>query len=63
MTQRVEVYTFDYPVDMSVKPDVTGFFDPETNTISYVVKDPNSNACAIIDYGHGYRLCGRSHKL
>ena len=49
MTQRVEAYTFDYPVNMSVKPDVTGFFDPETNTISYVVKDPNSNACAIID--------------
>ncbi|MCF3934521.1 MBL fold metallo-hydrolase [Acuticoccus sp. M5D2P5] len=31
------------------KPDVTAFFDPETNTISYVVKDPTSDACAIID--------------
>ena len=30
-------------------PDVTGFFDPETNTISYVVKDPDSSACAIVD--------------
>ncbi len=39
----------DYPVDMSVKPEVTGFFDPLTHTISYVVKDPNSNSCAIID--------------
>jgi glyoxylase-like metal-dependent hydrolase (beta-lactamase superfamily II) len=39
----------DYPIDMAVKPDVTGFFDPETNTISYVVKDPASSACAIID--------------
>jgi glyoxylase-like metal-dependent hydrolase (beta-lactamase superfamily II) len=38
-----------YPVDMSVKPEVTGFFDPETNTISYVVKDPGSDACAIVD--------------
>ncbi len=38
-----------YPIDMSVKPEVTGFFDPETNTISYVVKDPASRACAIID--------------
>jgi glyoxylase-like metal-dependent hydrolase (beta-lactamase superfamily II) len=38
-----------YPIDMSVKPDVAGFFDPETNTISYVVKDPNSKSCAIID--------------
>jgi glyoxylase-like metal-dependent hydrolase (beta-lactamase superfamily II) len=36
-------------VDMSVKPEVKGFFDPATNTISYVVKDPNSNACAIVD--------------
>ncbi|MFN3280806.1 MAG: MBL fold metallo-hydrolase [Tabrizicola sp.] len=35
--------------DMTVKPEVTGFFDPATNTISYVVKDPGSNACAIVD--------------
>jgi glyoxylase-like metal-dependent hydrolase (beta-lactamase superfamily II) len=39
----------DYPIDMSVKPDVTAFFDPGTNTISYVVKDPGSAACAVID--------------
>ncbi|MDX2158487.1 MAG: MBL fold metallo-hydrolase [Hyphomicrobiaceae bacterium] len=38
-----------YPIDMSVKPDVTGFYDPDTATISYVVKDPASKACAIID--------------
>lgn len=38
-----------YPIDLSVKPEVTGFFDPQTNTISYVVKDPTSNACAIVD--------------
>ncbi len=36
-------------VDLSVKPEVTRFFDPDTNTISYVVKDPASNACAVID--------------
>ena len=36
-------------IDMSVKPEVEGFFDAETNTISYVVKDPASTACAIID--------------
>jgi len=30
-------------------PDVTAFFDEATNTISYVVKDPDSNAAAIID--------------
>jgi glyoxylase-like metal-dependent hydrolase (beta-lactamase superfamily II) len=35
--------------DLSVKPEVTAFFDKETNTISYVVKDPNSAACAVID--------------
>jgi glyoxylase-like metal-dependent hydrolase (beta-lactamase superfamily II) len=31
------------------RPDVTGFFDRDTNTISYVIKDPVSSACAIID--------------
>lgn len=31
------------------QPIVTHFFDAATNTFSYVVKDPVSNACAIID--------------
>ena len=35
--------------DTLLHPEVTGFFDPATNTISYVVKDPGSNACAIVD--------------
>ena len=35
--------------DMTIRPEVTGFFDPATNTISYVVKDPGSDACAVID--------------
>jgi glyoxylase-like metal-dependent hydrolase (beta-lactamase superfamily II) len=39
----------NFPVDMTVKPDVTAFFDEATNTISYVVKDPASPSCAIID--------------
>ena len=39
----------DYPINMSVKPQVEAFFDPATNTISYVVRDPSSNACAVID--------------
>ena len=39
----------DYPIDMDIKPDVEAFFDPATNTISYIVKDPTSDACAIID--------------
>jgi len=36
-------------VDLSVKPEVTAFFDAPTNTISYVVKDPASTACAVVD--------------
>lgn len=32
-----------------MKPEVTAFFDDATNTISFVVKDPEGSACAIID--------------
>ena len=39
----------DYQVDLSVKPDVEMFFDDDSNTFSYVVKDPASRACAIVD--------------
>ncbi len=38
-----------HPVDLAVKPEVTAFFDEATNTVSYVVKDPASKACAVID--------------
>lgn len=38
-----------YPVDMTVKPKVQAFFDEATNTITYLVKDPASNSCALID--------------
>ncbi len=38
-----------YRTNMSVRPKVKGFFDPQTNTISYVVKDPNSKSCAVVD--------------
>ncbi|NPD18939.1 MBL fold metallo-hydrolase [Alterinioella nitratireducens] len=38
-----------YPVRMDIKPQVQAFFDEATNTISYIVKDPTSNACAIVD--------------
>ena len=37
-----------FPIAMDVKPEVTAFFDEATNTISYIVKDPGSNACAIV---------------
>jgi len=39
----------NYPVDTSSKPDVEAFFDQATNTVSYIVKDPQSNACAVVD--------------
>ncbi len=31
------------------RPDVAAFFDPRTYSIQYVVSDPQTNACAIID--------------
>ncbi|KHA52039.1 MBL fold metallo-hydrolase [Sulfitobacter geojensis] len=30
-------------------PNVTAFFDDATNTVSYVVQDPQGSACAIVD--------------
>lgn len=33
----------------NLKPDVTAFFDAGTNTVTYVVRDPASTACAVID--------------
>ena len=30
-------------------PEVLGFFDPATNTISYVATDPSTKSCALID--------------
>lgn len=35
--------------DLSIKPEVTAFFHEPTNTVSYVVQDPNSKSCAVID--------------
>lgn len=37
------------PIDLTQEPIVTGFFDQSTNTVSYVVQDRESSACAIID--------------
>lgn len=36
------------------KPEVTGFFDPRTFSIQYVVVDPDTHRCAIIDPVHDY---------
>ena len=35
--------------EVLIKPDVTAFFDDATNTISYIARDPESDACAVID--------------
>ena len=32
-----------------MRPEVTAFFDEATNTISYVVVDPSTKRCAVID--------------
>lgn len=39
----------NYPVNMDLIPEVKAFFDPATWTISYIVKDPSSTSCAIIN--------------
>lgn len=35
--------------DAAQRPQVTAFFDEATFTVSYVVRDPGSKACAIVD--------------
>ena len=35
--------------DTSLHPEVLPFFDAATNTISYIVRDPHSTACAVVD--------------
>jgi len=36
------------------KPDVAGFFDPRTFSVQYVVSDPATRKCAIIDPVHDF---------
>lgn len=38
-----------FTANLDQRPEVTPFFDEDTNTFSYVVKDPASQACAVID--------------
>ncbi len=38
-----------YPVKMDQKVEIKDFFDPVSNTITYVVIDPETKACAVID--------------
>lgn len=38
-----------FETNLHLKPEVFSFFDAQTSTFSYVVKDPASDACAVID--------------
>jgi glyoxylase-like metal-dependent hydrolase (beta-lactamase superfamily II) len=39
---------------MAATPEVTGFHDPRTGSIQYVVADPATRACAIVDPVHDF---------
>jgi len=58
-----------HAIDLTLKPEVTGFFDAATNTVSYVVKDPASKSCAIfdsvmdIDYAAGRIAYGHADEI
>ena len=41
--------TLPFMPDPGSKPEVVSFFDAPTNTISYIVRDPTSDSCAVID--------------
>lgn len=38
-----------FTLQIDLEPVVTAFFDAATNTVSYVVRDPSTKACAIFD--------------
>lgn len=45
----METPLINFQVDMNQIPEVTPFFDQQSSTFSYVIKDPNSTSCAVID--------------
>ena len=53
-------YGLAFAPDLNSKAEIAPFFDAQSNTFTYVVKDPQSNACAVIDsvmefdYGAGH---------
>lgn len=49
---------------LTAKPDVAVFFDKDSSTFSYVVKDPASSSCAIVDsvLDFDYASGGTFHK-
>ncbi len=56
-------------VPMSNGADVKAFFDPQSSTISYVAKDPNSMSCVVIDsvmefdYAAGRLTCDSADEI
>jgi glyoxylase-like metal-dependent hydrolase (beta-lactamase superfamily II) len=42
------------PSTAAGQPDVAGFFDPRTFSVQYVVSDPSTGKCAIIDPVHDF---------
>ena len=55
-----------------MQPEITGFFHRPTNTVSYVVADPETAACAVIDsvldyaeytIENGERFCLQSSRM
>jgi glyoxylase-like metal-dependent hydrolase (beta-lactamase superfamily II) len=68
----MEVAPIPFKPQITLKPQVLPFFDPATNTVSYIVRDPSSTACAVIDSvmhfdyasgSHQLRACGCYHRL
>jgi len=47
--KEIPMSMIPHAVDLSVKPEVGAFFEKQTNTVSYVVRDPGSKACAVVD--------------
>lgn len=45
----MDIQPIPFVADLSRVPEIAPFFDAATNTISYVVRDPESTACAVID--------------
>jgi glyoxylase-like metal-dependent hydrolase (beta-lactamase superfamily II) len=45
----MDIAPIPFTPDLSVRPLVVPFFEAATNTISYIVKDPGSPACAVVD--------------
>src|SRR5690554_7726958 len=53
--QEARMKTFELSRSNGVgSPDVAGFFDPRTFSIQYVVSDPATGKCAIIDPVHHF---------